>query len=78
MIMPRQRGHPDGYYKLGQTYERLGRNEEAVSAYYTYVKRRPTGTHAEAARTAIRTLEPRAKLPSTPEDDANELDPATP
>jgi predicted Zn finger-like uncharacterized protein len=73
-----QRGHPDGYYKLGQTYERLGRNEEAVSAYYTYVKRRPTGTHAEAARTAIRTLEPRAKLPSTPEDDANELDPATP
>ncbi|MBW2510163.1 MAG: zinc-ribbon domain-containing protein, partial [Deltaproteobacteria bacterium] len=61
-----QRGHPDGYFKLGQTYERLGRNEEAVSAYYTYVKRRPTGTYAEAARTAIRTLEPRAKLPPEP------------
>jgi predicted Zn finger-like uncharacterized protein len=62
-----QRGHPDGYFNLGKTYERLGRNEEAVSAYYTYVKRRPSGAHAEAARTAIRTLEPRAKLPPDPE-----------
>jgi len=64
-----QRGHPDGYFKLGQTYERLGKNEEAVSAYYTYVTRRPTGTHAEAARQAIRTLEPRAKLPPELEPD---------
>ena len=70
-----QRGHPDGYFKLGQTYERLGKNEEAVSAYYTYVKRRPTGTHAEAARQAIRTLEPRAKLPPELEPD---LQPDTP
>ena len=61
-----QRGHPDGYYNLGKTYERLGRNEEAVSAYYTYLKRRPTGTHAAAARAAIKTLEPRAKLPPEP------------
>ena len=64
-----QRGHPDGYFNLGQTYERLGRNEEAVSAYYTYVKRRPSGTHAAAAKSAIKTLEPRAKLPSEPEPD---------
>ena len=80
-----QRGHPDGYFKLGNTYERLGRNEEAVSAYYTYMKRRPTGTHAEAARTAIQNLEPRAKLPPEPESEdpaaeepATESDPATP
>jgi len=62
-----QRGHPDGYFNLGKTYERLGRNEEAVSAYYTYVKRRPDGTHAASAKAAIKTLEPRAKLPPEPE-----------
>ena len=62
-----QRGHPDGYFNLGKTYERLGRDEEAVSAYYTYVKRRPSGTHAAAARAAIKTLEPYAKLPPEPE-----------
>jgi tetratricopeptide (TPR) repeat protein len=64
-----QRGHPDGYFNLGKTYERLGRNEEAVSAYYTYVKRRPSGTHAAAARASIKTLEPHAKLPPEPEPD---------
>ncbi|MGB5364998.1 MAG: tetratricopeptide repeat protein, partial [Polyangiales bacterium] len=58
-----QRGHPDGYFNLGRTYERLGRNQEAVSAYFTYVKRRPSGTHAGAAIAAIKRLEPRAKLP---------------
>jgi predicted Zn finger-like uncharacterized protein len=62
-----QRGHPDGYFNLAKTYERLGQNEEAVSAYYTYLKRRPSGTHAAAARLAIMTLEPRAKLPPEPE-----------
>jgi tetratricopeptide (TPR) repeat protein len=64
-----QRGHPDGYFNLAKTYERLGRNEEAVSAYYTYVKRRPSGTHAAAARSAITILEPNAKLPPEPEPD---------
>ena len=58
-----ERGHPDGYFRLGRAYERLGRNEEAVSAYYTYIKRNPTGTHAAVARAAIKTLEPRAKVP---------------
>ena len=62
-----QRGHPDGYFNLATTYERLGRNEEAVSAYYTYVKRRPSGAHAVAARAAIKTLEPNAKLPPEPD-----------
>jgi tetratricopeptide (TPR) repeat protein len=65
-----QRGHSDGYYKLGQTYERLGREEEAVSAYYTYIKRRPTGRHAAEARAAITALEPRAKLPPEPPADS--------
>lgn len=64
-----QRGHPDGYFELGRTYERLGREDEAVSAYYTYIKRNPTGTHAATARTAIKRLEPRAKLPDEPEPD---------
>jgi outer membrane biosynthesis protein TonB len=62
-----QRGEPEGYYKLGQTYERLGKSEEAVSAYYTYVKRHPQGRHAGEAKEAIRNLEPRAKLPPDPE-----------
>lgn len=65
-----QRGHPDGFFKLGETYERLGRDEEAVSAYYTYIKRRPAGTHVADARKAIKTLEPRAKLPPGPETPA--------
>ena len=58
-----QRGHPDGYFNLGRAYERVGQQEEAVSAYYTYLKRRPSGTHADAARLSIKILEPRAKLP---------------
>jgi predicted Zn finger-like uncharacterized protein len=62
-----QRGHPDGYFNLGKTYESLGQNEEAVSAYYTYVMRRPSGKHAPSARAAIKTLEPHAKLPPEPE-----------
>ncbi len=63
-----QRGHPDGYYELGKTYERLRQKEEAVSAYYTYVVRNPDGKHVEAARRAIKALEPRAKLPPAPGD----------
>ncbi|MFW2390229.1 MAG: tetratricopeptide repeat protein [Polyangiales bacterium] len=59
-----QRGQPDGYFNLGRTYERLGRKDEAVSAYYTYVKRRPDGPHAAVAVSAIKRLEPRAKLPA--------------
>jgi len=58
-----QRGQPDGYFNLAKVYERIDRKEEAVSAYYTYLKRRPTGSHAAAARLAIKTLEPRATLP---------------
>jgi tetratricopeptide (TPR) repeat protein len=61
-----QRGKPDGYFKLGVTYERLGKTEEAVSAYYTYVKRYPNGSRAAEARRAIKTLEPRAELPPEP------------
>ncbi len=58
-----QRGHPDGYFNLGRAYERLGRAEEAVSAYYTYLKRRPSGTHVAAARAKIKEIDPRVKLP---------------
>ncbi|MGB5811280.1 MAG: tetratricopeptide repeat protein [Polyangiales bacterium] len=58
-----QRGHPDGYYNLGRAYERLDQSDEAVSAYYTYLKRRPSGVHVPAARAAIKKLEPRVKLP---------------
>jgi predicted Zn finger-like uncharacterized protein len=65
-----QRGRMDGYFKLGKTYEKLGKTEEAVSAYYTYIKRRPRGPHAAEARNAITTLEPRAKLPPEPEPES--------
>jgi len=61
-----QRGRLDDYFKLGKTYEKLGKSEEAVSAYYTYIKRRPRGPHAADARKAITNLEPRAKLPPEP------------
>ncbi|MEM7137195.1 MAG: tetratricopeptide repeat protein [Myxococcota bacterium] len=70
-----QRGHPDGYFSLGEAYERLGKRDEAVSAYYTYLKRRPSGTHVAEARAAIKRIEPRVQLPepeqpnpSTPEE----------
>ncbi len=65
-----RRGHDDGYFNLGKTFERMGRTEEAVSAYYTYVKRRPTGAHAAAAKSAIKTLQPNAMLPPEPEPEA--------
>ncbi|MGD8824162.1 MAG: tetratricopeptide repeat protein [Myxococcales bacterium] len=58
-----ERGHPDGYFELGRTYERLDKKDRAVSAYYTYIKRNPGGPHAAAARARIKTLEPLAKLP---------------
>jgi TolA-binding protein len=61
-----QRGQSDGYFKLGITYERLGKTEEAVSAYYTYIQRYPDGRHAAEAKRAIKTLEPRAQLPPEP------------
>ena len=61
-----QRGHPDAYYNLGMAYQRLGRNEEAVSAYYTYLEKQPSGTHASAARTAIKTLQPQLQPPGKP------------
>jgi tetratricopeptide (TPR) repeat protein len=64
------RGHPDGYFHLGRIYQRLGRNEEAVSAYYTYLKRYPSGSHVAAARSAIKALEPRTKLPFEREPNA--------
>lgn len=78
-----QRGHPDGYFNLGKTYQSLGQNEEAVSAYYTYVKRRPEGRHAAVARSLIRSLEPNAKLPPEPEpqpepEPTPQADPASP
>lgn len=60
-----QRGHPDGYYNLGAAYEKLGRTDEAVSAYYTYLKRRPSGVHVAAARAAIKGLDPRVRLPES-------------
>ncbi|MDH3656459.1 MAG: tetratricopeptide repeat protein, partial [Myxococcales bacterium] len=60
-----QRGHPDGYYNLGRAYERLGRTDEAVSAYYTYLKRRPSGAHVAAARAKIKELDPRVTLPES-------------
>ncbi len=61
-----QRGHPDGYYNLGVTYERQGMTQEAISAYYTYIKRRPSGLHVPDARASIQRLDPRVKLPETP------------
>lgn len=67
-----QRGHPDGYYNLGRAYEKLGRGEEAISAYYTYLKRRPSGVHVSAARTAIKKLDPRVKLPDSETEAAPE------
>jgi predicted Zn finger-like uncharacterized protein len=66
------RGHPDGYFHLGRIFQQLGRNEEAISAYYTYLKRHPSGSHVVAARSAMKTLEPRAKLPSEPAPTATE------
>ncbi|MDH3201993.1 MAG: zinc-ribbon domain-containing protein [Myxococcales bacterium] len=69
-----QRGHPDGYYNLGRGYERLGKTDEAVSAYYTYLKRRPSGTHVAAARAAIKKLDPRVKLPES--DSESEPEPS--
>lgn len=68
-----QRGHPDGYYSLGEAYERLERGNEAVSAYYTYLKRRPTGRHVAEARAAIKRIEPRVKLPDEQEPNPNAL-----
>ena len=67
-----QRGHPDGYYNLGRAYEKLGRTDEAVSAYYTYLKRRPSGAHVAQARAAIKKLEPRVKLPEPEPQEATE------
>ncbi len=60
-----QRGHPDGYYNLGRGYERLGNTDKAISAYYTYLKRRPSGAHVATARAAIKKLDPRVKLPES-------------
>lgn len=70
-----QRGHPDGYYNLGRGYERLAKTDEAVSAYYTYLKRRPSGTHVAAARAAIKKLDPRVKLPDSEPEPSAEPEP---
>jgi predicted Zn finger-like uncharacterized protein len=52
-----QRGHQDAFFKLGTAYERLGRDEQAVAAYYTYLETHPSGRYAPTAKAALKRLE---------------------
>ena len=78
-----RRGDPSAYFRMGKIYRSMGQKEQAVSAYYTYLKRQPGGTHAAEARRAIKAIEPYASLPPDPNapkkpDKPSDSEPPTP
>lgn len=71
-----RRGDPSAYFRMGKIYRSMGQEEQAVSAYYTYLKRHPSGAHAAEAREAIKAIEPYAALPEDPNAPKTEQKPA--
>ncbi len=63
-----QRGHQDAFFKLGTAYERLGRDEQAVAAYYTYLETHPSGRYAPTAKAALKRLESDKPAPTVPKE----------
>lgn len=49
-------GHPDATFKLAESLNKLGKNEEAKQAYQAYLESQPNGTYADRARGALERL----------------------
>jgi TolA-binding protein len=49
-------GHPDATFKLAESLNKLGKNDEAKQMYQAYLGSQPNGLYAERARTALQRL----------------------
>ncbi|MCA9531756.1 MAG: tetratricopeptide repeat protein, partial [Myxococcales bacterium] len=62
-------GLTDAYAGLGDAYRRLGRTKEALEAYGTFLKLRPTGPRSDTVRAVVQSLQGArpAATPAAPE-----------
>jgi thioredoxin-like negative regulator of GroEL len=48
---------PDATFRLAETLDRLGKNDEAQTMFQAYLRTQPNGTYAEKARIALQRIE---------------------
>jgi TolA-binding protein len=47
---------PDATFRLAETLDRLGKNDETQTTYQAYLRIQPNGTYGEKARIALQRL----------------------
>ncbi|HEY8431087.1 MAG TPA: tetratricopeptide repeat protein, partial [Sandaracinaceae bacterium] len=71
-------GYAEAYIGLGQAYRRMGRREDAITAFQRYIERLPGGPRASFAQRQIDELRAQGGEPAAPEPQPAPEPPATP